>query len=306
MTSTETLIIQEEDLGQRLDLFLTKRFPDHSRTYFQNLIDDGNVLINGERCKKREKPSLGDEIEICFVLTPEISVEPQDIPLNVLYEDDHLIVVNKPAGMVVHPAPGHPNGTFVNALLHHCKKLHAEKGDLRPGIVHRLDKDTSGILVAAKDSLTHQRLVEMFCSRAIKKHYIAICIGNPGTQEISAPIGRHPTRRQEMAVVEDKGRPALSRCRTLSSYQGHSMAEIELITGRTHQIRVHLKHVGTPILGDVLYGNTSINKKFGLERQMLHAERVSFSHPISGIPLNITAPIPADMDSTLISLNLSR
>lgn len=293
MTSqTESLHVTSEMVGLRLDRLLVQSFPDHSRTYFQYLIGSGLVLVNGSAVKKRETVEIGDEIEVCFELTPELSLEAQNIPLEILYEDDHLIVVNKPAGMVTHPAPGHPRGTFVNALLYHCKNL-AVTDNLRPGIVHRLDKDTSGALCAAKTTECHQKLVELFSSRAITKHYLAICLGNPGNQTITEPIRRHPTKRQEMHV-DPAGKPATSICRTLKTVGDLSWVDVQLITGRTHQIRVHLKHVGTPILGDAVYGRPAANEKFGARRQLLHAKTLSLTHPISGQPLHLEAPLPAD------------
>ncbi|MFS8563652.1 MAG: RluA family pseudouridine synthase [Rhabdochlamydiaceae bacterium] len=210
-----SLTVSGSEARVRLDKFLASHFPDYSRSYFQYLIENGFVLVNGEKLKKREIPLPGDEIEVCFQLTPELSLEPENIPLDILFEDEHLIAVNKPIGMVVHPAPGSPNHTFVNALLYHCKTL-PDSGNLRPGIVHRLDKDTSGVLIAAKTHEAHQKLVSMFCDRTIHKKYIAVCLGNPGTLEISAPIKRHPTRRQEMAVSSE-GKIAISRVKTLAS-----------------------------------------------------------------------------------------
>lgn len=277
----------------RLDKFLTSHFPDYSRSYFQYLIENGFVLVNGEKLKKREIPLPGDEIEVCFQLTPELSLEPENIPLDILFEDEHLIAVNKPIGMVVHPAPGSPNHTFVNALLYHCKTL-PDSGNLRPGIVHRLDKDTSGILIAAKTHDAHQKLVSMFCKRAIHKKYLAVTLDNPGTLEISAPIKRHPTRRQEMNVSPE-GKIAISRIKTLESKDGLSLVEINLITGRTHQIRVHLKHQGTPVLGDPVYGSISSNEKYGIHRQLLHAHELSFIHPCTQEPLHLVAPITPDI-----------
>ena len=293
----ETLIISEEESGLRLDQLLTKQFPSYSRTYFQDLIEEGAVLLNGERSKKRLKPRLGDEVEVCFLLTPEISLEPEEIPLTILYEDEHLIAINKAPGMVVHPAPGHPSGTFVNALLHYCKQI-AHLGDpLRPGIVHRLDKDTSGVLLAAKTKEMHQKLIELFSERKIEKTYLAICVGNPGEQTIDAPIGRHPTRRKEMAVLEEGGRAAITRCRTLSKKEELALVEVQLVTGRTHQARVHLKHIGTPVLGDPIYGSNSANKKFGIDRQFLHAHRIQFIHPFTQKKLELTADLPSDMQT---------
>lgn len=290
--STDLFVLSEEECGDRLDKLLARHFPGQSRTYFQFLIEQGLVLVNGSPLKKRDKPKPGDEVEICFLLTPEISLEPQDIPLDILYEDEHLLAVNKPAGMVVHPAPGHPSGTFVNALLFHCKRLQVEEGNLRPGIVHRLDKDTSGILLAAKTKEAHQKLVSLFCERKIHKYYRAICIGNPGEGLIEAPIGRHPIQRKQMAVHE-KGKPAISRCKVLEKNSSLSLVEVELITGRTHQIRVHLKHRGAPILGDPVYGSAAMNEKFQMTRQLLHAYRVELVHPITGEALQLTAPLPA-------------
>jgi 23S rRNA pseudouridine1911/1915/1917 synthase len=293
MQENDTLIITEEEAGERLDKILAQRFADRqSRTYFHGLIEQELVLINGQPVKKRVKPKAGDEVEIQFTLTPEINLLPENIPLDILFEDEHLLIVNKPAGMVVHPATGNWSGTFVNALLYHCQQIKAE--GIRPGIVHRLDKGTSGALVAAKTPLAQQRLIEAFASRKIHKEYLAICLGNPGTVEISAPLGRHPFHRQQFAVVEG-GKPALSQCTSLKHNGQLSLVRVILVTGRTHQIRVHMKHLGTPVLGDQLYGSPQVNAKYGVTRQMLHAERLTFSHPISGVELDVAAPLPEEM-----------
>lgn len=295
--TTEILSAGEEDLDLRLDKLLSQKFPDCSRTYFQHLIEKGSVLINGTPCKKREKLRLGDEIEICFELTPEINLLPENIPLDILFEDDDLLAINKPAGMVVHPAPGHFSGTFVNALLFHCKSLPGEES-LRPGIVHRLDKDTSGVLLAAKTTFAHKALVELFSQRKVRKTYKAICLGTPPRLVIEAPIKRHPHRRQEMAVIEG-GKPAITHLTILAKTQELSLLDVNLITGRTHQIRVHLKHIGTPLLGDPVYGRESANLKWKTPRQLLHAETLTFSHPRSGHEISLTAPIPQDMQPFL-------
>ena len=291
---TDFFIVSPEEVQIRLDKLLVSHFPEHSRTYFQFLIEQGCVLVNGLPLKKREFPKIGDEIDVCFLLTPEISLEPQDIPLDILYEDEHLIAVNKPANMVVHPAPGHPNNTFVNALLFHCRNLPVADS-VRPGIVHRLDKDTTGILLAAKTSQAHAKLVEIFSQRRIQKDYLAVCIGTPKDGLIDAPIKRHPIHRKEMAVCPLDGKEAKSICRVLRKNEQLSLVEVNLLTGRTHQIRVHLKHVGTPVLGDPVYGSLNANKKFNAPRQMLHALRLRFSHPITGAPVDLTAPIPKDL-----------
>lgn len=289
---TETVSVTSEMLHTRLDKLLKEMYPTRSRAYFQGLIEAGLVLVNGAPVKKREQVEEGDEIEVCFELTPEMCLEAEDIPLDILYEDTHLIVVNKPAGMVVHPAPGHPRGTFVNALLYHTKGLPA--GDtLRPGIVHRLDKDTSGVLVAAKTSEAHQKLVEMFAGRQVEKHYVAICVGNPGDRTIEAPIRRHATKRQEMCV-DPSGKAATSICKVMKWDGALTWVDVQLVTGRTHQIRVHMKHVGTPILGDAVYGRAEVNKKYGAVRQLLHARSIEFTHPATGVRVKVEAPVPGD------------
>lgn len=282
-----------EESHLRLDALLSLRFPDKSRSYFQFLIQQGYVLVNGKTMKKREKTRPGDEIEIYFQITPEIDLAPEPIDLEVLYEDEHLIVINKPAGMVVHPAPGHYRGTFVNALLFHCKQIDSDD-PLRPGIVHRLDKDTSGILIAAKTRAAHTGLIDLFAKRKIEKTYLAICIGKPKDGLIDAPIARHPSRRKEMAVCM-QGRASKTNCQVLAQNGPLSLVRLELLTGRTHQLRVHLKHMGTPILGDGTYGNTTINKKFSIKRQLLHAHFIEFFHPITQQILSLTAPIPEDL-----------
>ncbi len=301
-TSTENIIVSDEMIRDRLDRLLCQQFPTYSRTYFQYLIEQGFVLVNGLPIKKKDKPKIGDEIEICFQLTPEISLEPENIPLDILYEDEHLLAINKPAGMVTHPAPGHYTGTFVHALLYHCKTL-PMADTLRPGIVHRLDKDTTGVLLAAKTSEAHQKLVEMFCQRKLEKSYLAICVGTPGNGTIEAPIKRHPTKRKEMAV-DPTGKAATSITNVLAFDGKLSLVEVLLITGRTHQIRVHLKHKGAPILGDPVYGSPSWNKHYDAPRQMLHAYRLSFCHPITGMKINLKAPLTEDFKKNNLMDNL--
>lgn len=290
---TETIIVSEEEVGQRLDRLLTLRFPKQSRSYFQWLIGEGLVLLNGKPAKKRIQPQVGDEIEVEFSLTPEASLEPEDIPLDILFEDEHLLAINKPAGLVVHPGIKNWSGTFVNALLFHCNQLPAD--DLRPGIVHRLDKETTGVMLAAKTEATQKALVQLFTDRKMLKEYIAICIGKPGDVTIDAPIGRHPVDRKRMTVPNEGGKQALTVCKT-EGFDG-KLAVVRLFpkSGRTHQIRVHLQHHHNPILGDPTYGNVSWNEKYKIERQMLHAHRLSFTHPITGAPMKLEAPLPPDM-----------
>lgn len=297
MNPSEQLFVEPAEAELRLDQILTQRFQGQfSRTYFQRLIEEGCVLVNGEVVKKRFKPNPGDEIEIEFAADPVVDLNPEDIPLDILFEDDDLLVINKPAGMVVHPAPGNWTGTFVNALVHHCNALLATEDTVRPGIVHRLDKDTSGVLVAAKNAETQRKLIEMFANRQVYKEYLAITIGNPGNKRVEAPIGRHPTHRQKMAVVM-KGKPAISHFELLKMKGAYALVKIILETGRTHQIRVHLSSLATPILGDSLYGNKSINAKEKENRQLLHAYKIRFTHPATKKTLEITAPPPEDFKS---------
>lgn len=291
----DILLVTEEEAGERLDKILAHRFKEvRSRTYFQYLIDQHLVLLNGEPVKKRIKPKVGDEVEVQFMATPEIDLKPEAIPLDIIFEDEHMIVVNKPAGMVVHPAPGHWSGTFVNALLHHCIDLSDATQTLRPGIVHRLDKDTSGVLVAAKTTQIQQKLIESFASRLVYKEYLAICIGNPGEGEINAPIGRHPVHRKEMAIVP-AGRKALTFYKTIGTNGKLSLVKVVIATGRTHQIRVHLKSLGTPVLGDDLYGQVQTNKRYKITHQMLHAFILRLPHPATSQMLEFTVAPPADM-----------
>lgn len=293
------ITITQEEAGHRLDKVLAERFRQvQSRTYFQSLIDQECVLLNGLPIKKRSKPQAGDEVEIRFLLTPELDLKPEPIPLDIIFEDEHILVINKPAGMVVHPAVGHWEGTFVNALLHHCN-LSFDPASLRPGIVHRLDKDTTGLLMAAKHLQAQQRLVSLFAAKEIYKKYHAICIGNPGRVEIHAPIGRHPTQRKLMAVKEVGGKEALTLCHPLSSNGQLTLVDIVLATGRTHQIRVHLAHHKTPVLGDSTYGNIAINRKHGIHRQMLHAKILRFKHPMTNCWLELEAALPEDMASII-------
>lgn len=301
----DSFLIADEEAGERLDKILARRLDKvGSRTYFQFLIEEGKVLVNGEPVKKRIQPKPGDEVEIEYILNEEITLTAENIPLDIIYEDKDILVVNKAPGMVVHPATGHWSGTFVNALLFHCRESFIPNINtpplppnqtLRPGIVHRLDKDTSGLIVAAKTPLAQQRLIEMFSSRNIYKEYLVVCIGNPGGGTVDVPIGRHPIHRQMMAVRSDGGKQAITHFRTLYFDGQFSLVSAVIATGRTHQIRVHMRHRGTPVLGDKLYGVDAQNTKQGTKRQLLHAYRLRFNHPITEMPLEFEAPIPADM-----------
>lgn len=304
MDDSDLLIISEEETGQRLDKILAIRFQEvKSRSYFQYLIEQQKVLLNGEPVKKRALPKAGDQIEIQFICLPELSLTPEAIPLDIIFEDESMLIVNKPTGMVVHPAVGNWSGTFVNALLYHCKDLESKlaseenkSSSVRPGIVHRLDKDTTGLLIAAKTSEAHEKLSALFFTRKIYKEYLAVCIGNPGTLTINRPIGRNPSCYKQMAVVQQGGKEAITHCKTLAYNGKLAFVSVELQTGRTHQIRVHLQSQGTPVLGDPVYGNLKINQSYNLQTQMLHAHCLRFTHPLTQELLEFKAPLPTKME----------
>jgi len=297
MNETDLIFITEEEAGKRLDRILAERFSEqHSRSYFQYLIREHLVSVNGTPVKKHTRLDAGDEVEIHFLLTPQMDVRPEKIPLDILYEDEFLLAVNKPAGMVVHPAPGNWSNTFVNAFLYHCREVSADPENVRPGIVHRLDKETSGVLVAAKTPKVQQDLVDQFAERKVKKRYLAVCLGNPGEGQIDRAIGRHPVKRKEMEVKEEGGRSAVSDIKTLAFDGKLSIVEIKPLTGRTHQIRVHLKYRGAAVLGDKVYGNLQQNKRYKADRHLLHAESLTLTHPKTKETLALHAPIPGDME----------
>ena len=281
----ELFEVQKDEAGFRIDQWLADKFkPQFSRTYFVELIDEGLVLINGESVKKREKVAPGDTVEVCFAERPGINLAPEPIPLDIVYEDKDLLVVNKPAGLVVHPAPGNESGTFVNALLYHCQGRVEDKS-LRPGIVHRLDKDTTGLLVAAKNLEAQKRLIHSFSNRNVKKEYLAITVGRPREGRLETKIGRDPKNRKKMAVLEktsEQGKTAITEIQVLKTKKELSWVRLILETGRTHQIRVHLQHLNTPILGDPLYGSRTANLRYKADNIYLHAWRLSFPHPTTG------------------------
>ncbi|NGX56457.1 MAG: Ribosomal large subunit pseudouridine synthase D [Candidatus Anoxychlamydiales bacterium] len=291
MTEQESITIALEDKICRLDKFLSEKFNTQSRAYFQYLIDTGFVLVNSKKIKKSFIPSVGDDIEIFFQAVEMCDLKPQNIPLEILYEDENILAINKPKGMVVHPAAGNWENTFVNALLYHCKDLINFEDKIRPGIVHRLDKDTTGVIIAAKTTKAHQRLIVQFQNREIIKKYLAICVNKPDNQIINAPIKRHPIKRKEMAVI-DSGKEASTKIETLAYNDKLSLVQASPKTGRTHQIRVHLKHINTPILGDETYGSKSLNKKFNIYTHLLHAYSIEFMHPITNEKMKIVANIP--------------
>jgi len=303
-SSCDSFSVASEESGVRLDKVLAARYREfRSRTYFQSLIDQGQVLVNHSPVKKRIAPKEGDVVEIAFSLSKEMSLDPEPIAFDILYEDDYLIVVNKPAGLVVHPAPGNWSGTLVNGLLYHCKNISAaavftEDNPPRPGIVHRLDKDTSGAILMGKTDEMTAKLSALFAAREVYKEYVAVCIGNPGDRMIDLPIGRHPVHRKMMAVIPD-GKPSLTQCHSIAHDEKFSFVQLILETGRTHQIRVHLKALNCPILGDAVYGNKQINEKFGVTRPLLHARTLRFTHPVTAKLLEVTAQLPENFSPVL-------
>jgi 23S rRNA pseudouridine1911/1915/1917 synthase len=310
--SAQQLIIERSRPGERLDIWLRAKLPNLSRGAIQRLIEEGHVRVNGKVVKSTHAPRAGERVDIDFPEPKPAEALPEDIPLDVLFEDETLLVINKPPGLVVHPASGHETHTLVNALLHHCEgELSGIGGVARPGIVHRLDKDTSGCLVVAKNDDAHLALSAQFASRKIQKTYHAIVCGEIARDrgEIRAAIARHPSHRKCMTVDEEFGRESHTSYSVLQRLRGATLAEALLHTGRTHQIRVHFKFLGHPLLGDSTYGHRPNQKleemtKFHAPRQMLHAFRLSFIHPRSGKRVGFEARRPEDFSDALSALAL--
>jgi 23S rRNA pseudouridine1911/1915/1917 synthase len=303
---TYTLDVPASAEGTRLDKFLAEALPELSRTQIQRLIDADQVELPRGKATARYRVQSGERISLEVPPPKPTHLSPEAIPLDIVFEDDALVVVNKPPGMVVHPAPGHDHGTLVNALLHHCKSLSGIGGEERPGIVHRLDKDTSGLLLVAKHDRSHRHLSEQLRDRTLSRHYLALVQGRPPTEQgtIDAPIGRHPQHRQKMAVVEAHGRAARTHYQVRESWGALSLLQLSLETGRTHQIRVHLAHIGRPIIGDPVYGTNvvSLPRYPALERwlrafprQVLHARELQFTHPETGETMTFSALLPDDL-----------
>jgi len=295
-------IVGEQDAGKRLDVFLAEQFEELSRSYIQKLISDGMVVVNTlpQRASFRLKEGYTIHLRVPEQKPLEVAAEP--LALDIYYEDADLIVVNKPRGMVTHPADGNFSGTMVNALLYHCRDLSGINGVMRPGIVHRLDKDTSGLIVVAKNDLAHIGLAQQFKDRRVNRRYLALVHGRIKEQEgkIDAPIGRDPRDRQRMAVVHKNSKPAVTTYRVLARYQNYTYLSLKLMTGRTHQIRVHMAFIGHPVVGDPKYGPAKAH--FGLDGQFLHAEILGFEHPRTGQYLEFRAPLPDVMQRILQSL----
>lgn len=289
-----------DEPGKRLDAWLADSEPELSRARWQALIKSGEVTVNGKATKPNLKLKEDDWVEWKIPEPVPTETLPEDIPLDVIFEDRHIIVVNKPAGLVVHPAAGNESGTLVNALLHHCKDLNGIGGEERPGIVHRLDKDTSGVMVAAKTEKAMAGLARQFKERETEKEYLAVVCGEiqPPTSRIETTIGRHPIHRKKMAANVKRGREAVSNYKVLENFVRASLVRVRIETGRTHQIRVHMAHKRHPIVGDDLYGRAG-TEGIRADRQMLHAAKLSITHPDTGKRMAFAAPIPPDMGDLL-------
>jgi 23S rRNA pseudouridine1911/1915/1917 synthase len=301
-----------EDVGERLDRYLTRQLPTHSRAYLQQLIAEQQILVNGGTTKPSYHLRAGDRISVSLPPPKPSGILPQPIPLDIRYEDAYLLVVNKTAGMVVHPSPGNASGTLVNALLAHCPQLSGIGGIERPGIVHRLDKNTSGLIVVAKDDATHRGLARLFADRQVRKRYLAIVQGTIRDAEgvIDAAVGRHPVYRQKMSTHTRVGRQAVTEFRVLERFGLYTLVELQPRTGRTHQIRVHMAAVGHPLLGDPTYGRSQKelqrsplgHRLAWFRRQALHAWILGLVHPATREWLECRAPLPADLEQLLAIL----
>lgn len=288
-----TFIVTDTQAGQRIDKFLSENIPDKSRSFIASLIEDGEVIVNNRKTTKSYKVSQGDEVQVAFSDATELEAIPQDIPLDVIYEDEDIIVVNKPKGMVVHPAAGNPDGTLVNALLHHCKgQLSGINGVLRPGIVHRIDKNTSGLLVVAKSDRAHASLSEQIKEHSMTREYRAVIYGHLKETEgtVDAPIGRSTVDRKRMCVTDKNSKNAVTHYTVLEEFRDFSYISCKLETGRTHQIRVHMSYIGHPLAGDDVYGPKKVITE--LSGQCLHAIRLGFVHPVTGEYMEFSSQLP--------------
>ena len=291
------LIVENKDEIDRIDKYLVKKV-HLSRSQIQDLIDKGYIKVNGVTVKSSYKVKPGDIINVIIPPPEDTDIIPKDIPIQIIYEDNDLLVVNKPRGMVVHPAHGHYQDTLVNALLYKVKDLSGIGGELRPGIVHRLDKDTTGLLVVAKNDFSHQKLSEQLKNRTLKRVYWALCEGEIPWDEkrVELPMARHPVYRKKMAIVYG-GKISITNFKVLERFKGYTLVSASLETGRTHQVRLHLSHLGFPIVGDEIYGR--IDKRFGIKGQLLHAKEISFIHPRTSERMSFSAPLPSDFERVL-------
>ena len=298
----EKVVVEENTQKKRIDSYIVDKNINLSRTAIKRLLDEGKILVNGKKQKPSYKPEVGDIITIEIMKPKEVELKPQDIPIDIIYEDKDIIVVNKPKGMVVHPANGNPDGTLVNAILAKCKdSLSGIGGEIRPGIVHRLDKDTSGLLIIAKNDQAHINMSKQIQDRKVIKKYIALVKGVIGenTATIDMPIARSTKDRKKMAV-DPNGKEAITHYKVLQRYDKYTLLEIKIDTGRTHQIRVHMAYIGHPVVGDMQYSNGK--NEFGIEGQMLHSKYLEFDHPITGKRLKLEAPLPEYFEQVLKEL----
>lgn len=295
-------IVSQEEKGKRLDTYIPSVDTDITRTSAQRLIEDGNILVNGKNAKVSYKIQENDKISVEIPEPKQIELKAQNIPIEIIYEDSDIIVVNKPKGMVVHPANGNPDGTLVNAIMAHCEdSLSGIGGEIRPGIVHRIDKDTSGLLVIAKNDKAHINLSEQIKNRQVNKIYVALVKGIISENEatINMPIGRSKKDRKKMAV-DKNGKEAVTHFKVIKRYNKYTYIKVKIDTGRTHQIRVHMSNIGYPIVGDIVYSNGK--NDFGIEGQMLHAKELEFKHPITGKLMHFEAPLPKYFEEILSKL----
>ncbi len=297
------LVIADKGIGERIDKYLSDMLSSYSRSYIQKLISDEMVLVNHKNIKSNYRLNEDDLLKIMIPLPKELEILPEDIPLDIVYEDDDVILINKPKGMVVHPANGHYSGTLVNALLHHCKgNLSGINGVLRPGIVHRIDMDTTGILIVCKNDMAHASLSEQLKEHSITRYYYAICHNRFSEEKgtVNAPIGRHPTQRKKMAINYKNGKEAITHYEVLENFSGYSFIKCKLETGRTHQIRVHMASISHPLLGDELYCHTK--SPYNLQGQTLHAGVLGFVHPTTGKYMEFSTPLPEYFQNLLNKL----
>ncbi len=308
----QRLLVRPEDAGQRLDRYIAARLPELSRTRIQELIDEGRVRVGDNAVRRAHRVVPGETIEVEVLPRPPLSAVPEDLPIEILYEDKDLVVVNKPAGMAVHVGAGTASGTLVNALMHHLKDLSSAGGPLRPGIVHRLDRGTSGVLVVARNDQAHRQLAEQFRARSVEKTYVALVHGNlqPDTGTIGLPIARDLRRRTRMTARRQQGRPARTDWRVLARLDGFTLVEVDLRTGRTHQIRVHFSALHHPVVGDTLYGaprqvRAGRQMLAPLQRNFLHAARIRFEHPRRSGAVEVRAPLPPELRTYLEGLILA-
>lgn len=297
-----TADIEHED--QRIDRYLTEMLPEQSRSFFQKLIRDGFVIVNHIIIKVNYRLKTGDVIEIDIPDAVPTEIVPENIPLDILYEDDDLLIVNKPKGMVVHPAVGHSTGTLVNAIMYHCQgNLSGINGEIRPGIVHRIDKDTTGSLIICKNDEAHRNIAEQIKEHSVTRRYVGVVAGTFSEESgtVEGAIGRHPNDRKRMTINEKNGKPAVTHYRVLQTLKGASFMEFELETGRTHQIRVHMASISHPLLGDTVYGNSK--NPYKLQGQALHARTIGFIHPTTGEYIEVSAPIPEYMTELVRKLS---